>query len=447
MFPRRALANVSPVHADAEPAPASSRLGQLQRGRGAGFVAALRDGAAARDDLLRCLLEDPRHDRQIEARERYYAELVVALELPLAPLVKQLRGREVGLAHGVLAGTWRLGHAPTRELLAGARTDEAIVQGVAEQLFGMQWARLVDLPPRAAAAFLREALLDADCARSARSRSAPSEGAGGRSVAELLEYGRQLPPGQRWAVVEELSRRGTEQDRAELAQVVEQDLVFGRVRLAARALGTLGDERLLALAVEHFAREDVFEDPARRLSGYDRMRRSALGEYVRHLPTDRQLDLARAWHPRGGHFEVVAGSIFGAQATPDDRDHLEAFVARHAATGGGWEVIEELEALGRIGDPRSAPLLLQVAEAASYSLARRRAVAALRTMQEVPGVLPALREALWDCEDETAELACASLPELDDAARERVELLAAHPLAERELQHRAVQRLARGAPE
>ena len=50
--------------------------------------------------------------------------------------------------------------------------------------------------------------------------------------------------GQRWAIVEELCRRGTEEDRIALADTVKHDMVYDRVRLAAQALGTLGDEQL-----------------------------------------------------------------------------------------------------------------------------------------------------------------------------------------------------------
>ncbi|MBL8729019.1 MAG: hypothetical protein JNM25_11350 [Planctomycetes bacterium] len=424
-------------------APAATRLGQLQRGRGAGFRAALAAGDAAGEDVLQCLIADPRIDRQIEARERYYAELVAALDVPLAPLVAHLSGRAAELGHAVLAGAWRLGHRATRALLADPGSDEALVTGIAEQLWGLQWAALVDLPPRAARVFLRQALAEADCARSAQLRPSVASLRGEMSVPQLLEFGRQLPHGQRWAVVEELCRRGTEADRSALAATVTGDRVYDRVRLAAQALGTLGDERLLPVAIDYFGREDVFADPARRLSGADRMRRSALNDYVQHLPVDRQLELARDWHARGGYFEVVAGFVFGAQATPDDRTRLEAFVAEHGGEHGGSEVIFELDALGRIGDPRSAPLLIDVAATARYSHARRRALHALAGMQQVPAAVAALHEALWDSEDEAAADGCSFLPSLDGGALARVGALAAHCLAAEELRLRAGRRLAR----
>ena len=61
-----------------KPAAPTTRLSQLQRGRGAGFRAAIASGREAHDDVLQCVTTDPRVDSQGESRERYYAELIVA---------------------------------------------------------------------------------------------------------------------------------------------------------------------------------------------------------------------------------------------------------------------------------------------------------------------------------------------------------------------------------
>ena len=50
----------------------------LRQGRGAGFLAALDAGRRAVNDLLDCVLNDPRWDRQVEARDDYYARLLLA---------------------------------------------------------------------------------------------------------------------------------------------------------------------------------------------------------------------------------------------------------------------------------------------------------------------------------------------------------------------------------
>jgi hypothetical protein len=431
-------------HDAPEPAAPTTRLGQLQRGRGAGFRAAIVAGREAHDDVLQCVTTDPRVDSQGESRERYYAELIVALDMPIASLAAHLKGSETQLGHGVLAGTWRLGHQETRALLADPDSDDAIVTGIAQQLWNFGWAQLVELDGRAAKAFLRAALELANCAESSRRVQTSPQLPGEMSIADLLELGRQMHSKQQWAVVEELCRRGTQEDREALEKTVRNDTVYARVLLAAEALATLGDERLLSLAEDYFAREDVFEDSARRLSGYDRMRRGVLDHYVLHLPEDRQLELARAWHLRGGYFEMIAGKIFGDQATPDDRSRIEASIAEEGTSNTGYEILNELIALGRIGDPRSAPLLVEVAEQATYSQARRRALQALSGMQQLPIAATALHEALWDCEDESADDACRFLTALGHAAHARVETLAGLALAEEPLRLRAASRLAQG---
>lgn len=424
-------------------APATTRLGQLQRGRGAGYLAALRDGAAAHDDLLHCVLVDPRIDRQIEARDRYYGELVVAVDLPLEPVLAHLAGEAVaGLAHAVLAAAWRLGHPLLRALLAAPDSDEALVAGITEHLWGMGWATRVELPPRAAAIWLRLSLADADSVRAAVRPPLPTA-LGALSLPALLELGRDARFARQDRLLGELCARGDEATRSFLLSVVADDVVFPRVRLAARALGLLDDERLLPLAEEHFAREDVFADPRRRLPGLDRMRRACLADYVQHLPGPRALALARAWRGRGGYFETVVGRVFQEHATAADRADLEAFVAAHRSRSGGFDVIDELDALGRLADPQSAPLLVAVAREAAYSHARRRAVHALAAMPEVELAQDVLREALWDAEDEAAADGCTFLPELDAAARARVAVLADLPLGAAELRERALRRLRR----
>lgn len=426
-------------------AAADTRLGQLQRGRGDGFLAAIAAGKAAVDDLLQCVLVDPRIDREIEARARYYAELGAAIELPLEPLIAALAGHdEPCLAHAVLAGLWRLGHAATRTFVAAGDAEVPTWTELVRQLWARRWAVPTQLPKAAAAFWIRFDAAEADSVQAARRRVARTALAT-LSVPQLLELARDPRRARVDRLLGELCARGDEATRNELLAVVTDDLVYARVRLAAHALGLLGDERLLPLAEDHFAREDVFADPARRLPGYDRMRRSCLAEYVRHLPAALALELARGWHGRGGYFATVAGCVLQEHATAADRTRLEAFVADHAGRDGGLDIIAELDALGRIGDPRSATVLVDIAREAAYSHARRRAVHALLALGDLPPAQQVLREALWDCEDEAAADGCAFVTSLDGAARARVASLAGHALVDAELQARAQRRLRRDA--
>ncbi|MBL8754686.1 MAG: hypothetical protein JNK15_15385 [Planctomycetes bacterium] len=416
--------------------PASTRLGQLQRGRGAGHAMARHGGTAAHDDILHCLLVDPRVDRQTEQRARYLGELIVAVDLPLEPLLRSLgSATEAGLGHDALAAAWALGHAPTRALLGDPATPEAVVAGIVACLHGERWARLVEMPAHARALWLQLELPDADSTASQRRVAAPTALAA-LSVHAVLELARGPESVRRDRLLGELCARGDAATRAHLAAVVADDLVLGRVRLAARALGLLGDERLLPLAEDLFGRPDVFEDPTRRLPADLRMRRACLADYTRHLPAAIALPLARAWHGRGDYFTTVAGTLFELHATAADRARLEAFVAANAPQG-GITILDELDALARLGDPASVPLLCDVAATATYSLARARAITALTRMAHAPAAQQVLREALWDCEDEASATACAFVIGPDAAAADRIRALAASPLVDDELAGRA----------
>src|SRR3712207_6670133 len=69
-----------------------STEGRLQRGRGLGFRRALEEPGSAGDVVLRCVVEDPRLDRQVEARGLYYARLIGKLGLSLDAIAEHLSG-------------------------------------------------------------------------------------------------------------------------------------------------------------------------------------------------------------------------------------------------------------------------------------------------------------------------------------------------------------------
>lgn len=428
------------------PPPADDALGQLQRGRGAGVLAAMSRGAASHDDLFGCIVADPRREPLYEERARCYAELLLSLDAPVEPLATALAGRDPGLAHAVLAGALALGHTGAQRLLSARGVDEALARGVALELFARRWLLPVQVPPPLRRHVLLELLADADCAAVAPGLRRRSPGPlGAHSITELLELGRgtdaaRVDPRE---LLRELCLRDDEAGRQQLADCLATDVVYGRVRLAARALGSMGDERMVELAVEHFGR--ATEPP----TGFERMRRSALADYVAHLPEASQRALARNWHERGGYFRTVAGTMLAETACAGDRERLEVFVQQRLAELGpdesGYGFVSEIDALARIADPRSAPLLCDVVERVDYAPARRRALHGLALLPERDrraAVL--LDEALWDCEDEAAADACA-FGELAGAhARRRCEQLATLSLADPELRLRARRRLARG---
>ena len=399
--------------------------------------------------MLRCVLEDPRVDRALESRGRYYGELMAHLDAPVDPVVRALRGSEEELlGHEVLAAAAACGHAASRRLLDDGALPLELRVALAGWLVEWGAASPVELPAPVRERVLADMLDLSDSAAVARGlRARPSETLEGRSVDELLELARDARLARLDALTEALAARTTPAERDRIWACVRGDVVHGRVRTAARALGAMGDERALPLCEELFGLPDAQAggDAAPQLTGFDRMRRSALAAYCNRLPAERQRELARRWHPRGGYFSVVAGTMFEEHATEEDRVYLERCVRAELDCGTGWEVICELDALRRLADARTVPLFVAVAEQADYSHARRRAVHALALhAREGRGEAAPLREALWDCEDEAVADACAFLPVLDGRSLARVRALAELPAAEPELRERAARRLARG---
>jgi len=71
-------------------APADQPLGQLQRGRGAGWLAARVSPDEAQSWLVECISQDPRWDHQVEDRSEYYGRIALEIGLPVQPLEDHL---------------------------------------------------------------------------------------------------------------------------------------------------------------------------------------------------------------------------------------------------------------------------------------------------------------------------------------------------------------------
>ncbi len=436
-------------------APYDSRLGQLQRGRGAGFLAACASPRAARDELLQCVVADPRLDRHIESRDAYYGELVERVDLDLAPIVQRASEDDAGLAVGVLAelaarrhpGAVALIEHPGRRPQASAAVLEHLrcypgwaaahlqrpaVQHLADHLeqrdeliddveiYGEFWERWRATLPEVERAFIDSA---AKAAAEVALAPPPLRDPAALSTVELLDHVGGENTSRASA---ELMQRGSEPDRALLAAYVEHARHGPRrVAIAAQTLGMLGDLRLLAAAEAIFARSDL--DAFGVDHAFECQRRAAFHQYFRALPSAVSLPLSRVWWPRGGHLRIAAGAVLERDAEPADREWLEDFVQRWACLS-SHHTISEIDALAHLGDARSLPTLITVAEQAASSWARLRAMRGIAAMAKDDRAQTVLTEALWDSEDAVRELACQhgtlSLP----AARSRLAEIAAAPL-------------------
>ena len=93
-----------------------------------------------------------------------------------------------------------------------------------------------------------------------------------------------------------------------------------------------------------------------------------------------------------------------------------------------------------IGAAESLPFLIQAYAEAPYSLARSRALIALRPHANEQVVAELLVESLWDCESEAREIACAAVPLTDLAAARRLNALGADAFEEAEVRKAAAGR-------
>jgi hypothetical protein len=146
-----------------EIAPADTLKGQLQRGRGAGFLAALEvPPSELWPILVECITHDPRWDPQVESRGEYYAHLVLASNMSLDPLETHLRANEgseddnlVRLTTDTLTEIGRRGHPRAIPLLRSVvkqahhwslAFDALLEIGTAESIAGLDELLLARAP-------------------------------------------------------------------------------------------------------------------------------------------------------------------------------------------------------------------------------------------------------------------------------------------------------------
>lgn len=100
-------------------------LGMLQRGRGAGWLAAVRSPSDGREALLACLAHDPRLDHQVESRAEFYATLAMALHVEVREVIDAGAGQEDDwLVPEVLEALAERGVAAARESLGTEWTSD-----------------------------------------------------------------------------------------------------------------------------------------------------------------------------------------------------------------------------------------------------------------------------------------------------------------------------------
>lgn len=442
----------------------------LRQGRGAGFRAALDAGPSASDDLLDCVLNDPRWDRQVEERDGYYARLLIATGANIDVLRRRVVEEdpnadeaEFWLPVGVLSEMCRRG-----EEAAGAALAEAIATGP-------QWRACLDaldavggvelvgrvVPAEAVQALLARVGID-DIADAVKVVAAPWEtwadqvpalkfvvgsGGGGEREArpmyvpvawaasrirkpELIDDLAALPTDELPAlgstpevaseVSRDLSRRTDSETLERLATAAESGPSDER-HVALRALGKLGATEFVGAAEEFLRRESALAPAERR----ERRLRQGYLRYLEALPPSDTLPLARRWFGEPRPLSLAAERILARHATPDDRQMLETAGAAALESSDMYRVCSIVDALDAAGSEASLPFLIDVYERAPYSRARRRVVRAMHSCRLTGQTEDYLTESLWDCEPESRELACRAVGKANANATGRVAEMAA----------------------
>jgi hypothetical protein len=458
-----------PLAGPAEP------LGKLQRGLGSGYLWALdADRAVAHALLLHCIFNDPRWDRQIDARVEYYATLALDIGLGTAALVGWLRrgDDDIDTTHDVLAVLGRMairGHAEARRALRDyvafgrfwERAIELLVDDYDAIRSGAPWPEVVAgldavLVDRfATESELTEALAGVDASarpwtlwsvENAKIAWALSfdHGAGGRdptpkrpprprraqpkpremSTAELLA----ITEDSRWTqVAEELTGR-TDADDVQRLLVAANDAGLPMRRAAILALGRQGRRELLEIA-------EANTSAAERgtLQG-------AIALALEAMAPEQTRSLAHEWltSPDWARRRKAAG-ILATWAEGEDLDHARRALARELELGleGDIYVVCSLaEALGRY--PLHGPFdeLSRAYEQIPYSYGRRFVVRALAGTDPTFAGDVAV-DCLWDCEPETRELAAARVDRRIRLASQRLQELAGDDAQAPSVRHRA----------
>lgn len=449
---------------------ASSIRELLRQGRGAGFRAALDAGPSASDDLVDCVLNDPRWDWQVEARDDYYARLLIATGANIDILRRRVAEEDPDadeadfwLPVGVLSEMCRRGEAVARTALAEAVAAGPRWRACLDALDAVGGVELVGqvVPAEAVQALVARVGID-DIADAVKVVAAPWEtwaeqvsalqfvvgsgGGGGREARpmsgpvawaasrirkpELMDNLAALPtdellaqgstPGAASKVSGELSRRTDSETLRRLAIAAESGSSEER-HVALRALGKHGSTEFVGAAEEFLRRESALAPAERR---EHRLRQGYL-RYLEELLPAHTLPLARRWFGEPWPLSLAAEHILARHATPDDRQMLETAGAAALERSDMYRLCSIVDAVGAAGSEPSLPFLIDVYERAPHSYARRRVVSALRSCSLTGQTEDYLTESLWDCEPESRELACRAVGKANAIAAGRVAEMAA----------------------
>lgn len=482
-----------------ELAPADSLLGQLQRGRGAGFLWALREDPASLHPLLMaCVIADPRWDRQIETRSDYYASLIIYAGLPLDAFEAHLRALNETdsdlfgylLTLQTVCSLAICGHAGAAALLRDYVGYGEYWDMAAEALANAPDTP-IDLPELdriIGERFPDDAALDDELPILPGDREPWRSWRALNPRFERIFAGHERAAAQRKQQEEQLRARCATLSAAELLAMVDahnDHIVASTLRDKASAadvgllLDTFERARPLLYAVERAgdrSQESISALMQARvaLRGLDRLAPPAAFPVLRAffesadeparsaasaamdtmvaLPPDITLDLARAWFgaPNRRH-RTIARLILEEHAPIDDvprvREALIAALQRDTPHSSEcYAICGFLEILTRFSGAGPYPESETAFEQAGYSWVRRFAAEALDASEPERFARGLALECLWDCDERVRLIGCESVDLALPAARERLHALWHDPHEDDDVRREAGARLAATHP-
>ncbi|MBD0711456.1 HEAT repeat domain-containing protein [Streptomyces sp. CBMA291] len=452
-------------------APSGTLLGLLQRGRGDGTLHAL---AAPRAEALaaldHCVLDDPRHDWQVENRSLYYARLYLDLHGGLDRIEAHLFDAEdhldteesrTGLALAVLghlasygrqdallllrryAATgsnwaWALDELALRDDDAGLRAlalpvlarfpadaeGSAELAAVVRDAFEPRpWRLWADDPREAVGARVRAAREQGSFDRWQRQMrpAGPRPGWSVRAVLDWAQEGYERGAVLYGPAARCLTAVAGPEDRPELLAAARHGATGAR-GAALHHLAESRDPAVLDL-VEAAADGDSREAAE-----------AAVGAYRRMCGEDA-VARARAWVRRTDALGEAAADVLACRGTAQDSPSvLGALRDTIRSAGPDAPALAGLvDGAGRLGIAVAAPVLRHVYRETTSSQLRGRVARALAATDPTFATGFAV-ECLWDCEETTREVAAEHAETGDVRVAERLRRLAADPAEEAEVQ-------------
>ncbi len=451
-------------------APADTLKGQLQRGRGAGFLAALEVTA---DELCPLLLDiianDPRWDPQVESHAEMYADLMIHARMPFAEIEQLVRAhtpsnrwfseflpftvvealgergdpRALDLMHDlarnsanwspwfsvlVRIGTPRALEGLDEVLMSRAVDDDDLESELPWDEDEGPWPMWRRKHPRIDAGMRAR---KAELARDATVNASLE----GLALEELLLS--DAPDHGNPRAGEFVVSRIADVVRPSDLPVLVRHLDPSNLKVCRRALGAL--RYISSPAAFDALREFVEANPNLRLGCM-----VYVGRALEAQPAELALQLGRVWfeHP-DWPYSAWGLSILAEHATYDDIPLLASGLAQCCADPaesyracGILEALRRLPAAGRLPDVERAFI------EAHYSRLRQEAAHAMHVTDPQTYVDRFARECLWDCRDAIQLLGIATVDRFAPGVRARLSELTAGAFRNRDVVEAARGRIA-----